>query len=184
MTKDLKPIKILIVDDEERFLRILRLGLKPLNYEVRTAPNGKEALQCLLDDPFDIVVSDNQMPRMSGIELVYEMERLNIAAPIIIMTAYADVETAVKSLKHGAHDYIRKPFTVEELHAVVQDVLKRQPNTSKETALLSLKTAIEVKEKEVIQKALLQAQNNKTTAAQLLNISERTLWYKVKKYDL
>ena len=109
-----KKIKVLIVDDEERLLRVLRLGLKPLGFEVRTASDGEDAYEEVLSQSYDVVVTDIKMPGLSGVELIYELERLNIDIPIIVMTAHAAVDTAVKALKHGAIDYIQKPFTVEE----------------------------------------------------------------------
>lgn len=178
-----EPIKILIVDDEERLLRVLRLGLKPLGYDVRTADNAEEALQEILARPYDIVLTDLQMPKMRGDELVYELERLQIKIPLIVMTAHADVDTATKTLKHGAADYIKKPFTVDEINDIVRKTLQeRTPHAS--APLGSLKDGVEQKEKELIEKALLKVRNNKTAAAKLLDISERTLWYKIKKYRI
>lgn len=178
-----KKIKILIIDDEERLLRVLRLGLKPLGYDVRTASDGEEGFEELLSQTYDIVLTDVRMPRLNGVDLVYELERLNIDVPLIVMTAHAEVDSAVKSLKHGALDYIRKPFTVEELHRVLSHVIATHTIKRDET-LPSLEEGISQREKELIQKSLVKSGNNKTQAARLLRISERTLWYKLKKYNL
>lgn len=177
--------EILIVDDEPRLLRVLRLGLPEHGFNVLTASNGQEALKILFDKHVDVVVTDIRMPVMDGVELIYEMERLEIKLPVVVTTAHADVETAVKTLKHGACDYIRKPFSVEEL---VQSVKKAMEKVSAfQTAVsnnFDLQSQIDSKEKEAIQKALNAAHDVKAEAARLLGISERNLWYKLKKYGL
>lgn len=174
--------KLLIVDDEERLLRVFRLGLKPLGFNIRTANNGEEALQELLDEAFDIVLTDLKMPMMKGDELVFEMERLNIDVPVVVMTAYADVESAVKTLKHGAVDYIKKPFTVDEVADILFKVLDEKSMGLSE--IKTLKESVEETEKQVIERMLIKAKQNKAQTSKLLNVSERTLWYKIKKYGL
>lgn len=176
------PVKILIVDDQERLLRVLRLGLKELGYEVRTADNGEAALKEIYAATPDIVVTDMQMPLMNGIELIYEMERLQLDIPIVVMTAHADVNSAVKSFKHGAKDYIQKPFTAEELHKVIKELLARGPKPQENQFELQEKK--DQAERDSILKALRATGNVKSEAAKLLKVSERTLWYKIKKYRI
>lgn len=176
--------KILIVDDEERLLRVLRLGLTASGYDVRTAGHGQDALDEILSESFDIIVTDLKMPVMGGLDLILELERLGVKIPLIMMTAFADVDTAVKSFKHGAVDYIRKPFSVEELEDVIKRVLARFSSQESSDSLKTLQEGVEEKEKELVEKALIKAGHNKLLAAKLLNISERTLWYKIKKYGL
>ncbi|MDE2028224.1 MAG: response regulator [Candidatus Omnitrophica bacterium] len=176
------PTRILVVDDQDRLLRVLRLGLKELGYEVCTADNGEAALKEIYTRAPDIVVTDIQMPTMSGIELVYEMERLQMDIPTVVMTAYADVDSAVRSFKHGAKDYIQKPFTVEELHKVVKELLVKYPKAQESHFELHEKK--DQAERESILKALKAAGNVKSEAAKLLKVSERTLWYKLKKYGI
>lgn len=179
----MEKIKILIIDDEERLLRILRMGLGPLGYQVRTASNGEEGLEELLSQSFDVVLTDIKMPIMLGTEFVYELERLSMDVPVIVMTAFPDVSTATKSLKHGAVDYIQKPFTVDEVDKIIKQVLiKREPSAHENVK--SLKDGLEEHEKDIIEKALIKARKNKSQAAKILAISERTLWYKIKKYNL
>jgi len=178
-------ITILIVDDEPKLLRVLRLGLPEHGFEVLTAANGEEALKHLFDKPVDVVVTDVRMPIMDGVELIYEMERMSIKLPIVVTTAYADVDTAVKTLKHGASDYIRKPFSIEELVQAVQTAIKKFPSeASLPQKDLDLQSQLDAKEKEAIQKALNAANGVKAEAARMLDISERNLWYKIKKYGL
>ena len=176
---------MLIVDDEPRLLRILRLGLPEHGFNVLTASNGQEALKSLFDKKIDVVVTDIRMPVMDGVELIYEMERLGIKLPIVVTTAHADVDTAVKTLKHGACDYIRKPFSVDELVQSVKKAMEKVSNKKESSANdFDLQSQVGLKEKEAIQKALNAAHGVKAEAARLLGISERNLWYKLKKYGI
>ena len=178
-------VEMLIVDDEPRLLRVLRLGLPEHGFNVLTAANGQEALKILFDKKVDIVVTDIRMPLMDGVELIYEMERLDIKLPIVVTTAHADIETAVKTLKHGACDYIRKPFSVEELVQSVKKAMEKVPDLQATASNdFDLQSQMDLKEKEAIQKALNAAHGVKAEAARLLGISERNLWYKLKKYGL
>lgn len=184
MTKN-APIRLLIVDDEERLLRVLRLGLKTKGFEVLTASSAEEALKDILSKPLDIVITDIRLGGgMSGVELVYELERLNVQIPVIVMTAFGDVDTAVKSFRHGAFDYIQKPFSVDELEAVIRKVPLEDPSLEMTSSIMPLDEGVSQKEKELIIKALENADHVKAKAAKLLKISERTLWYKLKKYNL
>ena len=175
--------RILIVDDEERLLRVLRLGLKRHGFDIHTAQNGQEALQELLTRDFDLILTDIRMPEMGGDEFVIELNRLDYRIPVVVMTAYADVDSAVKTLKHGAKEYIKKPFSVDELLDVLMRVLKDVEPAERPSAA-TLKDGMEVHEKSLVEKALLKTGNNKSKAAKLLNISERSLFYKIKKYNI
>lgn len=185
MANEQNPTRILIVDDEERLLRVLRLGLKPKGFDVLTAANAEEALKFILSRPVDIVVTDIRLGGgMSGVDLVYELERLNVVMPVIVMTAFGDVDTAVKSFRHGACDYIQKPFTVDELEDLIRKIPARDTRKQGAPAVIPLDEGVSQKEKELILQALENANHVKAKAAKLLKISERTLWYKLKKYGL
>ncbi len=177
--------EMLIVDDEPRLLRVLRLGLPGHGFNVLTASNGQEALKVLFDKHIDVVVTDVRMPVMDGVELIYEMERLGVRLPVVVTTAHADVDTAVKTLKHGACDYIRKPFSVDELVQSVRNAMQKVSTDQASVKVdFDLQSQIDTKERETIQKALQAAHGVKTEAARLLGVSERNLWYKLKKYGL
>lgn len=178
------PVHILIVDDEERLLRVLRLGLRNAGFQVTTADNAEAALDILLKKEIDLLLTDVRLGGMSGVDLIYELERLDVRLPIIVMTAHADVDTAVKSLKHGASDYLQKPFTVEEVEKLIRDLLAKVPKETVSGPLPSLDEGVSQTEKELIIKALEQSGHVKAKAAKMLKISERTLWYKLKKYNI
>lgn len=107
--------RILIVDDEEIIRDSITFILQKENYYVESARNGREALDKHLSTPFDIVITDLEMPEMKGIEL---LERIRQATPetfVIIITAFASVESAISALRHGAFDYIIKPIDFDDL---------------------------------------------------------------------
>lgn len=108
--------KILIVDDETRILMLLQSLLRANHYEALTAKSGEDALKMLKEDPsFDIVITDLRMSPMDGMVLFHEIRILYPAIPVILLTAYASVETAIDAMKNGAFDYITKPFKVDEM---------------------------------------------------------------------
>ena len=113
--------KILIVDDEARILMLLQSLLKANNYEAHTAKSGVEALdQIKADETFDIVVTDLRMTPMDGMTLFHEVKKIRPKMPVILLTAYASVETAIDAMKNGAFDYMTKPFKVDEMIATLK----------------------------------------------------------------
>ncbi len=108
--------KILIVDDETRILMLLQSLLRANHYEALTARSGEEALRILKEnDSVDIVITDLRMSPMDGMTLFHEIRKTNTTMPIILLTAYASVETAIDAMKSGAFDYLTKPFKVDEM---------------------------------------------------------------------
>ena len=118
-----KP-SILVVDDERTMRDFLKSSLAG-RYRVRTATNGAEALALLREERFDLVLSDIQMPGGGGMELLRDIrERLDYHPCVILMTAFATVEQAVKATKNGAEDYICKPFGLDQLDHVLEQALR------------------------------------------------------------
>ena len=111
--------KILVVDDELKMRRILQMALQEDGYSVTSAENGKQALEKISGLPFHLVIADMKMPAMGGMELLKKINELDGKLPVIIMTAYGTVSTAVEAMKHGACDYILKPFDIEEMKLIV-----------------------------------------------------------------
>lgn len=107
--------KVLIVDDEERFRATMHKLLSVRGLEVAEAGSGKEALEVLTENPYDVAVVDVRMPEMSGVDLLAEMKKIDPQIEVIILTGYASVDTAKAILKLGAYDYMLKPYSVEEL---------------------------------------------------------------------
>lgn len=107
--------RILAVDDEPNMRRLLEIMLKQAGYQPLLAANGKEALELLAREGADLVVSDLHMPGMDGLGLLAAMQEAGTSIPAIIVTAHAEVETAVAAMKLGAADYIVRPFDLETL---------------------------------------------------------------------
>ncbi len=120
-----KP-RILIVDDELVVRESLREWFAEDGYTVGAASNGREALQTVQQGPWDIMLIDIKMPGMDGLELQRKLKDVTPDAVVVIMTAYASVDTAVQALKEGAYDYITKPFDPEDLQRIVDKATERQ----------------------------------------------------------
>ncbi len=121
----MNSVSILIVDDEESVRLSLFNWFREEGYEVGIAKDAFEALAALDKSPWDIILLDVRMPGMSGIELQRRVRELHKEMIIIIMTAFASVDTAVQSLKEGAYDYVVKPFNPEELSHMVRNAAER-----------------------------------------------------------
>ena len=107
--------KVLIVDDKELMRDSVATTLARKGHVVATASGGEAAVRKIVQRQFDCVITDLQMPAMDGLELLEEIHRLDEQLPVIFMTAYGTVETAVAAMKKGAYDYITKPFSGDEL---------------------------------------------------------------------
>ena len=117
---------ILIVDDEQSYRQLLSLVFEGDGHTIRTASNGREALELLQHDPADVVISDVRMPDMDGIEMLSSLRETQPDLGVVLMTAFASVETAREAFKLGADDFIQKPFDVEELKLIVKKTLEKQ----------------------------------------------------------
>jgi two-component system response regulator HydG len=116
--------KILVVDDDFAHRTMLKTLIAGWGYEVREADDGAAAVEAVKKDPFDLVLMDIRMVRVSGLEALEEIRLYNPALPVILMTAYASVETAVEALKKGAYDYLTKPLDFDELRLALERALE------------------------------------------------------------
>jgi nitrogen regulation protein NR(I) len=115
--------RILVVDDEESIRELLKDFLETKGYEVAIASDGESGLKMLRDDRFDLMLMDVMMPGMSGLDVLREIDSENLDIPVIMMTAFASVQTAVEAMKLGAYDYITKPFVLEDIHHAIKRAL-------------------------------------------------------------
>jgi DNA-binding NtrC family response regulator len=120
-----KKISILIVDDEESVRDSLYNWFIEDGYYVECAENAKKALSILQSDSFDIILADIKMPGMDGLEMLKRIKSLKSDAIVIIMTAFATVDTAVQALKDGAFDYVTKPFDPDDLSHLIRNASKQ-----------------------------------------------------------
>ncbi len=113
--KSNKQKTILLADDDVNLRRVLEFQLTEAGYKVLTAQDGAEALDVFREDDFDCVITDLRMPKMSGLELLEKIKAEGAEIPVIVITAFGEVETAVTAMKAGAFDYINKPFNRDEI---------------------------------------------------------------------
>jgi len=114
--------RILVVEDEDKLRRVIELHLTACGFEVDKAANAEQGLR--LADRAGLVLTDLRLPGMSGLELLAQIRRQNMQAPVIVMTAFGTVEAAVEAMKSGATDFLMKPFSLDHLSAVVHKALE------------------------------------------------------------
>jgi nitrogen regulation protein NR(I) len=115
---------VLIIDDDESVRDALKDFLEENGFKVTTAPNGRIGLELLKEDIFDILLVDLMMPGMGGLDVIKETSALHLTTPVIMVTAYASVQTAVDAMKLGAFDYVTKPFIPDELLIVINRTIE------------------------------------------------------------
>jgi len=118
--------RILVVDDERVIREILAEFLALEGFSVHTVEDGEKALTELRLNPYDLLITDLKMPRLSGLQLLEKIEQERLGVLTVLMTGFGTVETAIEAMKKGAYDYLLKPFKVEEVIHVVQRALYRQ----------------------------------------------------------
>ena len=118
------PQKILIVEDDISFGQMLQNFFQRNDWHSVVCSTAKDAKQKVKEHSFDVVLSDLRLPDSNGIDLLAEIKSLNSNTPVILMTGYAEVGTAVAAMKKGANDYISKPFTPDEILMVVNQCLQ------------------------------------------------------------
>jgi DNA-binding response OmpR family regulator len=116
--------RVLVVDDEPKYVRAIRVNLEASGYEVLAASNGQTALELAVSEPLDLLMLDVRMPGLDGYEVCCRVREFS-AIPIIMLTALAEEADKVKGLDAGADDYVTKPFSAVELLARVRAVLRR-----------------------------------------------------------
>ncbi len=117
--------KILIIDDEKAIRWSLQEALKNAGYETDEAENGSKGMKKFNDDPADMVILDLKLPDTSGIEILKKIKKNYRDTPVIMMTAYGEVETAVEAIKRGAYDFILKPFQLEKMKITIKNALQQ-----------------------------------------------------------
>jgi DNA-binding NtrC family response regulator len=164
MKKEAQKLSILIVDDEEDILNVLKLILTKEGYQVDTALDGKQALQLFRKNSYDIVLTDLKMPEIDGMELLERIKEIRPETEVLIMTAYASVDSAVLAMKKGAADYIVKPFLNEDVKMRIARVAEH----------IKLKRDVEVLKQQISQKfEALHFLGNSPQVQQILSLIEQ-----------
>jgi two-component system, NtrC family, response regulator HydG len=125
MSSRVRPA-LLVVDDDAGSSGLLREVFAQEGYDVSVAQSGAEALKVAAERPFDVVLSDIQMPDIDGIEVLRRLRKVAPDATVILVTAYGTIEMAIRALNEGAFDYVRKPFTLQEVRLTVERAMERR----------------------------------------------------------
>ena len=126
MARNTAKYKILVVDDETSLREMLTILLQREGYIVEQAADGAVAVEMAEDGTYDLIISDIQMPRVTGIELLRRLRQHDNSVTVIMITAFSSTEEAVEAMKLGAYDYITKPFKNDEIRLVIKNALERE----------------------------------------------------------
>lgn len=123
-------MRLLVVEDETSIARFIRDGLEEEGFAVDIASNGKKGLELAIDNikEYDVILLDWMLPGLNGIEICREIRKVNKVVPIIFLTAKDTVDDAIFGLEAGANDYIRKPFSFEEMLARIRVLMRTREN--------------------------------------------------------
>jgi DNA-binding response OmpR family regulator len=136
ITPDSDSAHILVVDDEGAIRYSISKTLQRVGYQVSAAASGEEALEMLAEQTFDVVLTDIRMPGLTGVELLAKIKEKAPDSIVILMTGYASLGTAVESLRLGAHDYLIKPSSSQDIRQSVARGLERARNLQRRRQLL------------------------------------------------
>jgi DNA-binding NtrC family response regulator len=120
------PPKILVIDDEDSMCNFMEIMLSKQGYSVDTVTSGKAGVGLLKENNYDLVIADLNMPEMTGIDVLKTVRSFKKEQELIVMTAYASVDTAIEAMKQGAADYITKPFKVDEIKMIIEKAINRK----------------------------------------------------------
>jgi len=131
----MKKASILLIDDDDSLRRVMEFSLVEAGHKVQTASSGEEGLRLFEKGSFDAVITDITMPGMSGIEVLKEVQKRDAELPVIVITAYGTIESAVEAMKLGAFDYITKPVSRDELRLTLDKAMKLRRLAKENVAL-------------------------------------------------
>lgn len=118
-----KETRILVADDEPQMQLAIHAALSRAGHDVTVVCDGRKALDAVEQDTFDLIVTDQRMPEMTGLDLLLELQKREVGIPVIMITAHGTVTDAVEAMQRGAADFITKPFSAEDLERTVDRVL-------------------------------------------------------------
>ena len=144
----MKPKKVLVIDDEQIVLDSICKILKDEDYEIDTSLSGREGLERAINEQYDVVLTDIRMPDMGGMRVLRDIKRAKPSLPVVMITGYATVQSAVQAMQLGAMDYLEKPFTPERILGVVaSSIEKAATQPFEEQALIHKEEVIKVLER-------------------------------------
>jgi len=122
----MSDIRVLVVDDEQSMRELLGIMLRQVGYAVTLADGGEAAVQALMTDDFDLVITDLRMRKVDGLAVLRAAKEHSPRTVVLVVTAFASTETAVEAMKLGAYDYVTKPFKLDELRLTIANALERK----------------------------------------------------------
>jgi len=138
----MKALKIMLVDDEERFLLTTSKLLSKKGYEVLTATSGTEALKLLEKHDVHVVILDVKMPGLDGVATLKEIKKLFPLVEVIMLTGHASVDSAVDGLKSGAFDYVTKPCDIDQLLEKAEEAFEKRQRLEEKIRLAQTRSFI------------------------------------------
>jgi DNA-binding response OmpR family regulator len=139
---DQSPKRVLVVDDDADILQLMVNILEDDSFQVQTCIDGKQALKLLEQEAFDLILADIKMPRLTGTDLLFRIRQMGLGTKVIMITAYASLDTAVQALQGQAVDYLIKPFTLKEFRERVYRALQLPVPASRPSKPLEYKGMI------------------------------------------
>ncbi len=130
--------KILVVDDDRNLLELIKIRIESANYEVTTALNEEDAIKYVKENVFDLCIIDLQLVNQDGISLMEEIHLINLEVPVIILTAYGSIDSAVEAMKRGAYSYLTKPFDPQQILLQIDKALEKKKLTAEVKRLKGL----------------------------------------------
>ncbi len=125
---------ILLADDDKEFRKAMTRMLEKAGYAITAAADGREALDALSDNEFDLIISDLRMPNLDGVELMGELRRRGLETPIIFLTAFGEVESYMDLMNLGAFEYVNKPVKSHVILAIAQRAIEPRTNSQSLTS--------------------------------------------------
>ena len=126
MTSPVQPVRVLVIDDDAAIRELLETVLQKDGYEVHTLDDSTRADTKVREGKYHLVLLDIMMPNQDGLETLKRIRKIDRDLAVVMITGYPSLDTAVQSMKLDALDYLRKPFTIEDLRTVVERVLKKK----------------------------------------------------------
>ncbi len=127
--------KVLVVDDELSLRDVLSIMLKRTGYAVTSVADGEEAIEHLNKEIFDLVITDLRMPKVDGMEVLKAVKSASPETVVLVITAFATADSAVEAMKHGAYDYLTKPFQVDEVQLIIRNAMEKRRLTTENILL-------------------------------------------------
>jgi len=135
--------KILLVDDEEVFVRNMQKLLSARGYVVTTANSGDAAIRALMEQSVDVIVLDLKMPGLDGLSTLKEIKKLDLFTQTLILTGHGSIDSALEAIKLGAYDYLTKPCEIDDLVAKIEGAWEKKDHAARKDLMEKIEKVVE-----------------------------------------